>query len=105
MTDATTKAAAAPWEFDQVRVVPKTASSRAIDAALPWFTGWQHMRIGTKESNLSEVYTSMVCFSPDTGYVAVRRDLLQKMFDVIDRQDCFNSFTSEEEIEMQECLK
>jgi len=49
-------------------------------------------------------YAAMISAAPDTGMVAVRRELLSKMWRTIEVTDSFNSFTAEEESEMIEAL-
>lgn len=49
-------------------------------------------------------YREMLKAAPNTGMVAVRRDLLQKMWSVLEKEDSFNSFSAEEEREMIDAL-
>lgn len=86
------------------KVVQKSASVEAIDSGVAFALNVTLSNEYRWSDYMRDLYASMVKAAPDTGMVAVRRELLSKMWRTIEATDSFNSFTAEEESEMIEAL-
>jgi hypothetical protein len=78
------KATSALLDFDRVKVVPVAADESMCRAAIPRAdtSGWREKYLAPK----MQAYSRMVGAAPDTGYVPVRRDDLDKII----HPDCYS---------------
>jgi hypothetical protein len=80
------KAASALLDFDQVRVVAKSASKEIIDQAEAFAFNVALSNEYRWPDYMRDQYASMVANEPDTGYAPVRRDDLDKII----HPDCYS---------------